>query len=139
MTDARSPLHAQEAGDGVDLVLAYPGALHALGLGRAAELHEGVALAEQALGALLVEDDARVVALRHAVGDARREVGLDEPRDDVRARALRRQDEVHPRRPSLLREPRHQVPTALPCCITRSAYSSMTTTMDGSFSDALAL
>ena len=50
---------------------------------------EHVALAEQALGAALVEDDARVGLRRHGEGDARRDVGLDQAGDDVDRRPLR--------------------------------------------------
>ena len=53
-----------------------------------------VALAEQLLGAVAVENRARIDLRRHAEGDAGREVGLDQPGDDVHRRPLRREDQV---------------------------------------------
>ena len=64
-------------------------ALDALGdarRGRAEQQH--VALADEALGAGLVEDDPAVGEARHGEGEAGRDVGLDDAGDDVDRRAL---------------------------------------------------
>ena len=59
-------------------------------------------MAEQRLGAVLVEDHARVGLRGHRERDPRRHVGLDHARDDVHARALRGQHEVDADRARLL-------------------------------------
>jgi hypothetical protein len=58
----------------------------------AAEHEEQVAVADEAFGAVLIEDRPRVDLRRDLVGDAGREVGLDEAGDDVDGRALRGED-----------------------------------------------
>ena len=63
-----------------------------------------VALAEQRLGAVLVEDHARVGLRGDRERDPRRDVGLDHAGDHVHARALRREHEVDADRARLLRE-----------------------------------
>ena len=55
---------------------------------------EHVALAEQALGAALVEDHARVDLRGDGERDPRRDVDLDRAGDDVRRRALGREQQV---------------------------------------------
>ena len=60
--------------------------------GRAEQEH--VALADQPLGALLVEDHAAVGGRRHREREAGRHVGLDHAGDDVDRRALRGDHEV---------------------------------------------
>ena len=91
----------REAGD---LVLGEEGALDALELRGADRPEEHVALAEERLGAALVEDHARVDLRGDREGDARRDVDLDRSGDDVRGRALRREHEVDADRARLLRE-----------------------------------
>ena len=68
---------------------------------------EHVALAEQLLGALLVEDGAAVDLGRHLEADAGREVGLDGAGDDVDRRTLRRHDEMDAGGARHLRQPLH--------------------------------
>ncbi len=63
------------------------GARHARGAGREVK---HVAVAEEALGALFVEDDARIEAARDLESDAARDVRFDDAGNDVRARSLRR-------------------------------------------------
>ncbi len=65
---------------------------------------EHVALPQQRLGAVLVEDHARVGLRGHGEGDPRWDVGLDHAGDDVDARRLRREHEVDADRACLLRE-----------------------------------
>ena len=77
-----------------DLLLLHPAALDALGDDEAAVQQQHVALAHQALGAALVEDDLGVGGRRHREGEAGRDVGLDHAGDDVDRRALRGDDQV---------------------------------------------
>ena len=70
---------------------------------------EHVAVAEQRLGAHLVEDGARIDARRHLERDAAGNVGLDEAGDHVDRRTLRREHEVDARGARLLRQPRDQL------------------------------
>ena len=77
-----------------DLVLGDPGALHADRLRRAHRQEQPVALADQLVGARLVEDDARVGHARHGEGQARRHVRLDEAGDDIHRRTLGREHQV---------------------------------------------
>ena len=79
-------------------------ALHALELGRPERLVEHVALAEERLGAVHVEDHARIRLGRDGECDPRGDVRLDHPGDDVDPRALRREHEMDADRPALLRE-----------------------------------
>ena len=69
---------------------------------------EHVALAEQRLGAHLVEDGARIDLARHLEGNARRDVGLDQAGDDIDARPLRGEDQVDAGGARLLRQARDQ-------------------------------
>ena len=71
--------------DLLDLGLVDPGALHADGLGGAHRQEQGVALADQLVGAGLVEDDPGVGDAGDGEGEARRHVGLDQAGDDVDA------------------------------------------------------
>ena len=87
-------LGRDELDDLVDLGLVDPRALHAHRLACAHREEERVALADELLGAGLVEHDARVGEARGGERHARRHVGLDETGDDVDRRALRREDEV---------------------------------------------
>ena len=70
---------------------------------------EHVAVAEELLGALRVEDRARVDLRRHLIADARREVRLDHAGDDVDRRPLRGDDEMDADRARLLRQARHRI------------------------------
>src|SRR3954462_15023644 len=87
-----------------DLLLRHVRALHALQPGGAERLEEHVALAEQALGAGLVEDHARVRLRRNGERDPRRNVRLDHSGDHVDRRALRCEHEMDSHRARLLRE-----------------------------------
>ena len=80
--------------DLLDLVLADPRALHADRLRGAHRQEQRVALADEPVGAGLVEDDAGVGDARHREREPRRHVRLDEAGDDVDRRALRGEDEV---------------------------------------------
>ncbi len=74
-----------------------------------AGLEEHVALAEQRLGAVLVEDHARVGLRGDGEGDPRRDVRLDHAGDDVRARALGGEQQVDADGARLLRQPDDRV------------------------------
>jgi hypothetical protein len=78
-------LRAPEVGDRRDLRLVDVRALDALELRRADGREEHVALAQQRLGAVLVEDHARVGLRGDRERDPRRHVGLDHAGDDVDA------------------------------------------------------
>ena len=73
-------------------------------LRRADRREEHVALAQQRLGAVLVEDHARVGLRGHRERDPRRDVRLDHAGDDVDARGLRGEHEVDADRAGLLGE-----------------------------------
>ena len=81
--------------DLADLLLADEGALDALRDVGVAGQQQHVALADQLLGAGLIEDDAAVGEAVDGVRGTRRDVGLDDTGDDVDRRALRGDDEVH--------------------------------------------
>src|ERR1700728_112937 len=87
-----------------DLRLVYIRALDALQAGRSDRAEQHVALAEQRLRAVLLEDHARIGLAGYREGDARRHVGLDHAGDDIDPRALRRKHEVNADRACLLRE-----------------------------------
>ena len=70
---------------------------------------EHVALAEQGLGAALVEDHARVDLRGDGEGDPGRDVDLDRPGDDVGRRPLGRQHQVDADGPRLLGQPDDRV------------------------------
>ena len=70
---------------------------------------EHVALAEQTLGAVLVEDHARVGLAGDGEGDPRRNISLDHSGDHVNAWALRREYEMDADCARLLREPDHGI------------------------------
>ena len=91
------------------LGIGHVGAVHPHGDAVARREVEHVALPQQALGALLVEDGARIDLGGDLEGDARRHVGLDEAGDHVHRRALRREDQMDPARARILREPRDQL------------------------------
>ena len=74
--------------DRLDLGLGDPGALHADRLGGAHRQEQRVALADQLVGAGLVEDDAAVGDARGGEREPARHVGLDQTGDDVDGRAL---------------------------------------------------
>ena len=87
-------LRLPEFGDGGDLLFGYEwrvDALHAAGAGRQVE---HVAFAEQAFGAVGVDDGARVDLGGEAEAHARGHVGLDEAGDDVDRWALRGEHQV---------------------------------------------
>ena len=92
----------------VHFVVRHEGAVHALRQPGAGRQVEHVALAQQRLGAHLVEDGARVDLARHLERDAGRDVGLDQAGDDVDRRPLRGQDQVDAGGARLLRQPRDQ-------------------------------
>ena len=79
---------------------------HQVALPRRHEEH--VAVAQQGLGAVPIEDGAAVDLGRDAERDPAGEVRLDEARDDVHARPLRREDQVDADRARLLREQRQR-------------------------------
>ena len=97
-----SPWRRQRLGELEDLRLVDVGALDALQPRRADGREEHVALPEQRLGAVLVEDHARVGLGGHGEGDPRRHVGLDHAGDDVHARGLGGEHEVDADRARLL-------------------------------------
>src|SRR5919204_1700208 len=97
-------LRAALLDDQRDLFLAHVGALQPLQARSAERLEEHVALAEEALGTRLVEDDARVGLARDGESDPARDVRLDHSRDHVDRRPLCRQYEVDADRPGLLRQ-----------------------------------
>ena len=72
----------------LDLVLGDERALHPDRLARAHRQEQPVALADQLLGARLVEDDPAVGERRGGEGEPRRHVRLDQPGDDVDAGPL---------------------------------------------------
>ena len=84
---ARLELALDVLDDGVDLGLGDPGALHAHRLAGAHRQEQRVALADELLGARLVEDDPGVGDARGRERHPRRHVGLDQAGDDVDARA----------------------------------------------------
>src|SRR2546422_7833523 len=74
----------------------YTLSLHdALPISAAGRQVEHVALPDQRLCALLVEDGARIHFARDLEGDARWNVGLDKPGNHVHGRTLRGEDQVH--------------------------------------------
>ena len=105
LVEDRLALLAQEAGQPRALLLGdvRPVQADAARRGRRQEQH--VALAEQLLGAVAVENRARVGLRRHAERDARRQVGLDQAGDDVHRRPLRRQNQVDADGARHLRQP----------------------------------
>ena len=100
----RLALLAQEAGQPRRLLLGDVGAVQADVPRRGRRQEQHVALAEQLLGAVAVENRARVDLRRHAERDARRQVGLDQAGDDVHRRPLRREDQVDADRARHLRQ-----------------------------------
>ena len=90
----RLALLAQEAGQPRALLLGDVRAVQADEPRRRRRQEQHVALAEQLLGAVAVENRARVDLRRHAERDARRQVRLDEAGDDVDRRPLRRENQV---------------------------------------------
>ena len=87
-----------------DLWLVDVRALNALQARGADRAEQHVALPQQRLGAVLVEDHARVGLRAHREGDPGGDVGLDHARDHIHARALCRQHEVDADGARLLRE-----------------------------------
>ena len=78
----------------VDALLVHPRALDALGPARRRADEQHVALADQLVGAGLVEDHTRVGDARHRERETARDVGLDHAGDHVDRRPLRRDHEV---------------------------------------------
>ncbi len=107
--ELRLALAAPGVGELLDLGLVDVGALDALQARRADRREQHVALAEQRLGAVLVEDHARVGLRGDGERDPARDVGLDHAGDDVHARGLRGEHEVDADRARLLREPDDRV------------------------------
>ena len=95
-------LAAPVGDDLADLFLADERALDALGDRRVAGQQQHVALADELLGAGLVEDHPRVGEARDGERHAGRDVGLDHTGDDVHRRTLRGDDQVDADRPRLL-------------------------------------
>src|SRR5437763_10904407 len=83
-----------ELDDLVDLLLRHVRAVNAADARRARREEEHVAVAEELLRPLRVEDGARVHLRGHLIGDARGEIRLDHAGDHVDRRALRGHDEV---------------------------------------------
>src|SRR3569833_4028342 len=79
----------------VHFLVGHEGAVQAHGHAGAGCEIEHVAVAEQMLGALLVEYRARINPRRHLEGDTRWDVGLDEARDDVDRRPLGGEHEMN--------------------------------------------
>ncbi len=95
-------------GDLVHFLVGDERAVHAHRHAGARRHVQHVAVAEQLLGAHLVEDGARVDLGRDLEGDAGRDVGLDQAGDDVHRGPLRGQDQVDAGRARLLRQPGDQ-------------------------------
>src|SRR5690606_35120295 len=70
---------------------------------------EHVAVAQQLLGAALIENRTRVDFARNLECHAGRDIGLDQPGDHVHGWALGSQDQVNAGGPSLLRDTRDQL------------------------------
>ena len=102
---ARLELLGDVLDDRVDLGLGDPGALHAHRLADAPRQEERVALADQLLGAGLVEHDAGVGDARGRERHPRGHVGLDQAGDDVDAGPLGREHEVDAGRARELGDP----------------------------------
>ena len=92
--------------DALDFRVGDEGALGALQFGGAGRQVEHVALADEFLGALGIEDDARVECGGDLEGDAAGNVGLDDAGDHVGARRLGGDDEVDAGGAGLLRDAR---------------------------------
>ena len=82
--------------DGADLGLGDPGALDAHRCRGARSQVEGIALAGERLGTVLVEDDPGVQLRGRGEGQARGHVGLDEAGDHLGDGSLGGQDQVDP-------------------------------------------
>ena len=104
LAQLRLALAAPLLGQLGDLRLVDVGALDALQARAADGAEQHVALPEQRLGAVLVEDHARVGLRGDREGDPRGHVRLDHARDHVHARALRREHQVDAHRARLLRQ-----------------------------------
>ena len=105
LVEDRLALLAQEAGQAGALLLGDVRTVEPDASRRGRRQKQHVALAEQLLGAVGVENRARVDLRRHAERDARRQVGLDQSGDDVHRRALRRQDQMDADGARHLRQP----------------------------------
>ena len=103
-SNSGSPWLGPVLGDLGDLLLGHEGALDALQLRGAGGAEEHVALAEQRLGAALVEDHARVDLGGDGERDPGRDVDLDRAGDHVGRGALGREHEVDADRARLLRQ-----------------------------------
>jgi len=103
--------------------------VHTLGHSAAGRQVEHVALPDQRLCALLVEDGARIHFARDLEGDARWNVGLDKPGNHVHGRTLRGEDQMHAPARAFCARRAISSSTFLPETIIRSASSSMMTTM----------
>ena len=128
----RLALLAQEAGEPRALLLGDVRAVQADEARRGRRQEQHVALAEQLLGAVAVENRPRVDLRRHAERDARRQVRLDEPvmtSTDGRCVARIR---WMPTARAICASRAIDSSTSLLATIIRSASSSMTTTMNGS-------
>ena len=93
---------APVGGDGLALVHVDEGAVHAHRQGPARLQVEHVAVAQQLLGAVHVQDGARIVLLDHPEGDPAGDVGLDHAGQHIDAGPLGGQDQVDAHRPGLL-------------------------------------
>ena len=82
--------------DGADLGLGDPGALDAHRSGGPGAEVEGITLASESLGPVLIEDDAGVELRGGGEGQTRGDVGLDEAGDHLGDGPLGGQDQVDP-------------------------------------------
>ena len=104
VVEHRLALLAQEAGQPRALLFRDVRTVQAQAARRGRRQEQHVALAEELLGAVGVENRPRVGLRRHAERNARRQVRLDQARDDVDRRPLRREDQVDADRARHLRQ-----------------------------------
>ncbi len=95
--------------DAMHFAVRHERAVHALRVAGSRRQEQHVALAEQRLGAHLVENRARVDLARHLERNARRNVRLDEAGDHVDRRTLRGEDEMDAGGARLLRDARDEL------------------------------
>ena len=88
----------------LDFLVVNVRALAANRLAGARRHEEHVALAQQYIRPVLIQHDAAVHLAGDAEGDSARHVALDQSRHHIRLRPLRRQYQVNPHRPRLLRQ-----------------------------------
>ena len=95
------------ADDPTELALGDEGPLHPNGRRGVRRLIQHVTLAQQSLGAGLVDNDAAVYRRSHRKGNASREVGLDDACNDVHRGPLGSDDQVNSSGAGQLSQPRN--------------------------------